>query len=128
VFIIFVRPNAKCKIFIFCFLISLIHLMFAPAHSLRNEGSRFRCICSCLSTRVVEKIVMYVGNKSLSKYNDKYSQNFNFTCFSMDVILGHSYSSFINRCTFIKTLITIYIKIRWLLHVLVYDHHQEACN
>jgi len=26
-----------------------------------------------------------------------------------------------------KTLITIYIKIRWLLHVSVYDHHQGAC-
>ena len=31
-------------------------------------------------------------------------------------------------CTFIKTLITIYIKIRWLLHVSAYDHHQGACN
>ena len=30
--------------------------------------------------------------------------------------------------TFIKTLITIYIKIRLLLHVTVYDHHQVACN
>ena len=39
-----------------------------------------------------------------------------------------SYSSFINRCTYIRTLIKIYIKIRWLLHVSVYDHHQGACN
>ena len=39
-----------------------------------------------------------------------------------------SRSSFTNRCTFIKTLITIYIKIRWLLHVSVYDHHQGACK
>jgi len=30
-------------------------------------------------------------------------------------------SSFTNRHTFIKTLITNYIKIRWLLHVSVYD-------
>jgi hypothetical protein len=89
-FIIFVRPNAKCKIFIFCFLISLTHLMFAPALPLRNDGSRFHCICSCLSTRVVEKIVMYIGNKSLSKYKVKYIQNFNFACISMDVKLGHS--------------------------------------
>ena len=28
----------------------------------------------------------------------------------------------------LKLLITIYIKIRWLLHVSVYDHHQGACN
>ena len=40
----------------------------------------------------------------------------------------YSHISFTNRCTFIKTLITIYIKIRWLLHVSVYDHHQGACN
>ena len=40
----------------------------------------------------------------------------------------YSHSSFTNRCTFIATLITIYIKIRWLLHVSVYDHHQGACN
>ena len=40
----------------------------------------------------------------------------------------YSHSSFTNRCTFIKTLITIYIKVRWLLHVSVYDHHQGACN
>jgi len=39
-----------------------------------------------------------------------------------------SHSSFTNRCTFIKTLITIYIKIRWLLHISVYDHHQGTCN
>ena len=38
------------------------------------------------------------------------------------------HGSFTNRCTFIKTLITIYFKIRWLLHVSVYDHHQGACN
>jgi len=56
-FIIFVHPNAKCKIFIFCFLISLIHLMFAPTLSLRSDGSRFYCICSRLSTRVAGKIV-----------------------------------------------------------------------
>ena len=35
-------------------------------------------------------------------------------------------SSFTNKCTFIKILIKIYIKIRWLLHVSVYDHHQGA--
>ena len=40
----------------------------------------------------------------------------------------YSHSSFTNRCTFIKTLITIYIKIRWFLHVSVYDHHQGACD
>lgn len=87
-FIIFVCPDAKCKIFIFCFLISLIHLMFAPALPLRNDGARFHCIRSCLSTRVVEKIVMYIGNKSLSKCKDHCIQNF---CFSVDVKLGHSY-------------------------------------
>ena len=38
----------------------------------------------------------------------------------------YSHSSFTNSCTFIRTLITICIKIRWLLHVSVYDHHQ-AC-
>ena len=38
------------------------------------------------------------------------------------------HSSFTNRCTFIRSLIIIYIKIRWLLRVSVYDHHQEACN
>jgi hypothetical protein len=38
----------------------------------------------------------------------------------------YSHSSFTNRCTFIKTFITIYIKIRWLLHVSVYDHHQGS--
>jgi len=27
-----------------------------------------------------------------------------------------------------KTLIKIYIKIRWLLHVSVYDHLQGACS
>jgi len=32
------------------------------------------------------------------------------------------------RCTYIKTLIKIYIKVSWLLHVSVYDHHQGACN
>ena len=40
----------------------------------------------------------------------------------------YSHSSFANRCTFIKTLIRIYIKTTWLLHVSVYDHHQGACN
>ena len=39
-----------------------------------------------------------------------------------------SHSSFTNRCTFVKTFITIYLKIRWLLHVSVYDHHQGACS
>jgi len=29
---------------------------------------------------------------------------------------------------FIKTLTKIYIKIRWLLHVSVFDHHQRACS
>ena len=38
------------------------------------------------------------------------------------------HSSFTKRCTFIKILIKIYIKIRWLLHVSVYDHHQGAYN
>jgi len=38
------------------------------------------------------------------------------------------FTQFTNRCTFIKTPITNYIKIRWLLHVSVYDHHQGACN
>ena len=28
----------------------------------------------------------------------------------------------------LKTLITVYIKIRWLLHISVYDHHQGACS
>jgi len=28
----------------------------------------------------------------------------------------------------LKTLITIYNKIRWLIHFSVYDHHQGACN
>ena len=28
----------------------------------------------------------------------------------------------------LKTLIKIYIEIRWLLNVSVYDHHQGACN
>jgi len=32
---------------------------------------------------------------------------------------NYPHSSFTNRCTFIKILITIYIKIRWLLHVSV---------
>jgi len=65
--------------------------MFAPALPLRNDGSRFHCVCSRLSTRVAEKIVMYIGNKSLSKYKDKYIQNFNFACFSMDIKVSHSY-------------------------------------
>jgi len=43
-------------------------------------------------------------------------------------IAHYPHSSFTNRCTYIKTLIKIYIKIRWLLHVSVYDHHQGACN
>jgi len=47
---------------------------------------------------------------------------------SLDRAFWYSHSSFTNRCTFIKTLITIYIKIRWLLRVSVYDHHQGACN
>jgi len=34
-----------------------------------------------------------------------------------------THNSFKHRCTFIKTLIIVYIKIRWLLHVSVYDHH-----
>jgi len=28
----------------------------------------------------------------------------------------------------LKILIKVYIKIRWLLHVSVNDHHQGACN
>ena len=36
------------------------------------------------------------------------------------------HSSFTNRRTFIRTLNGTYIKIRWLLHVSVYDHHQGA--
>ena len=39
-----------------------------------------------------------------------------------------TYSSFANRYTFIRTLVKICIKIRWLLHGLVYYHHQGACN
>ena len=46
-------------------------------------------------------------------------------CVKLTVFL---YSSFTNRCIFIKTLITIYIKIRRILHVSVYDRHQGACN
>jgi len=38
------------------------------------------------------------------------------------------HSSFTNRRTIIKTMITIYIKIRWFLHVSVYDHYQGACS
>ena len=40
----------------------------------------------------------------------------------------YSQSSFTNRCTFFRTYIKIYIKIRWLLHVSVYDNQQGACN
>ena len=47
---------------------------------------------------------------------------------SLQRAFWYTHSSFTNRCTFIKTLITIYIKIRWLLHVSVYDHHQGAYN
>ena len=53
-------------------------------------------------------------SKYISRFNERHSD-----C---------SHSSFTNRSTFIKTLITIYIKIRWLLHISVYDHHQGACN
>jgi len=38
------------------------------------------------------------------------------------------HNSFSNKCTFINTFITIYFKIRWLLHVSVYDHQQGTCN
>jgi len=47
---------------------------------------------------------------------------------SLHRAVWYSHSSFTNRCTFIKTLIKIYIKIRWLLHVPVYDYHQGAFN
>ena len=40
----------------------------------------------------------------------------------------YSHSSFTNRCACIETLIKIYIKVMWLLHVSVYDHHQGAYN
>jgi len=53
---------------------------------------------------------------------------FLFYVLSLHRALWYSHSLFTNRCTFIKTLITIYIKIRWFLHVSVYDHLQEACN
>ena len=43
----------------------------------------------------------------------------------MKLLNEYSQSSFTNRCTFIRTLIKIYIKIRWLLHVSFYDH---PCN
>jgi len=46
----------------------------------------------------------------------------------LGVTCAHVHSSFTNRCTFIKSLITIYIKIGWLQHVSVYDHHQGTCN
>jgi hypothetical protein len=52
----------------------------------------------------------------------------NYRSFLLLNIYEYSHSSFTNRCTFIKTLIKIYIKVMWLLHVLVYDHHQGACD
>ena len=66
----------------------------------------------------------------------KFSSTFKTGYWTSDIIFflllhrtfWYSYSSFTNRCTFIKILITIYIKIRWLLHFSVYDHHQGSCN
>jgi len=40
----------------------------------------------------------------------------------------NTHSSFTKRCTFIKTLIIIYIKIRRLICVSVYDHHHYNIN
>ena len=56
--------------------------------------------------------------------------NTTFTCSTRYRIFQQhiqSHTSFTNRCTFIRTLAKIYIQIRWLPHVSVYDQHQGAC-
>jgi len=48
--------------------------------------------------------------------------------FPQNKLVTYSHSSFTNRCTFIKTLIKIYIKFMWLLHVSVYDLQLSLAN
>ena len=75
-------------------------------------------LCAALTRRT--------SGKSLGIF--KQSTVFFFFFLLLHRAFWYSHSSFTNRCTFIKTLIEIYIKIRWLLHVSVYNHHQGACN
>jgi len=63
-----------------------------------------------------------------SHLNYQHKLNTDYLFLSLHRAFWYSHSSFTNRCTFIKTLIAFYIKIRWLLHVSVYDHLQGACN
>jgi len=71
-----------------------------------------------MSLKSYQKLINQTWNKSQDKH-----RGFPWTKSNI-----YSHSSFTKRCTFIRTLIKIYIKIRWLRHVSVYYHHQGACN
>ena len=80
--------------------------------------------CNCTSVHVVlPRIFVFDTSKHCLG-----PQKMSWPSPSHNVVITYSHTSFTNRCTFIKTLITIYIKIRWLLHISVYDHQQGACN
>ena len=96
-----------------------------------------------LIVRFTDNIVTYTTKEWINKYTANiyrvYTCLYDSTCIiirkldtlqflSLHRVFWYLHSSFTNKCTFIKTLITIYIKVRWLLHVSVYDHHQGACN
>ena len=72
---------------------------------------------------------MRIPKQNTSNFTCNYTETLNFADDESGKKKSSSYtrSSFTNRRTFIKTLIKIYIKIRRLLHVSVYDHHQGAC-
>ena len=97
----------------------------------RSEDSYWVCVSNSvcdLGTATIWRPRTDFGCFSTKKEIGKRCPYLNLYMSLWDSDNGMSHSSFTNRCTFIKTLITIYVKIRWLLHVSVYDHHQGARN
>jgi len=89
---------------------------------------KFLCVLFLINLFTNEKFLFLIISNNLVIIYIVNNFNNKIIFFLNSKLVYYSYSSFTNRCTFIKTLITLYIKIRWLLHVSVYDHHQGACN
>ena len=98
-----------------------------------NESATFRLVAQCLDPlRRLNKhlfsddaLSYWIFKFRRSVFRARQELDFKYYIGELKV---RTHSSLTNRCTFIKTLITVYIKIRWLPHVSFYDHHQEACN
>ena len=136
-FIQFCRPKASRLIAVCCYVTSMVYISnistckssyYAHFHSVIKYVIIFVVIHTTVGRselRLVHKIEILVEVR-LIRDSACWMQIHIFL--SLRRAFWYSHSSFTNRCTFVKTLIKIYIKFRWLLHVSVYDHHQGACN